>query len=918
MKKTALIIAGIVLISIAGVFYYFKKQRIPEFDILKIIPNDVAFFIDVNDAKSFLQKFTSDNAIWEELKNIKDINKFDEQLSQLDSIIFADETLKKHFNEKRIIIAGKKQGKSKLNFLYLIDIENLREQNHLKHYLTQWAKQKNHKTSSRNYNNTKLYNIQTDRNKSFTYGFVKGTLVASKSNILVEKAVRSVSVKNSIKDEESFQTIHKTAGKNVIGNVYINYPELSKLIAIIFNNNLKKQATSLSNFAKWSALDINVKKETLLINGFTGGNTEKKEMTDIFSNQSPVEQEIASILPANTSAYTTLGISNKELYKKDYKAYLKQTEQIDPYNKKIQATKRNYGFDPEATFYELLDEELGITYLGGNAENPQKKAFIILKTKGKRFAQQKMEPISKAACSKAGISEYKEEMKIDKETKYEAFKLPAEALFEGIFGDMFKGISNRHFTFVENFVVFSSSPKMLEKFIHSNILNKTLDNDHQYQQFTDYISEKSNFHFYSNMFRSPRLIGSYFNKNIEKGIQENIEQIRKFQAIAYQIMGNGDMTYNNIFIKYIPTIDKEPQTTWECHLDTTINMKPALVTNHYTGENEIFIQDNKNKIYLINKVGRILWKKQLNEQIISDIHQVDYYKNGKKQMLFNTKNKIHLIDRNGNYVERYPVNLPSPAVTGASVFDYSDNKNYRIFVPCENRKVYDYNIEGKILEGWQFGKTDTRVTTPVQHFRVKTKDYIVLADQNRVYILNRRGHVRVEPEKQIAKSEHNRFYLNHGDTIQNANIVTTDKQGEVHHFYFDGEVKSVNYNEYSEEHFFMHEDINSDGSKDMIFLDSKQIDVFEESGNKLFDHKFKNSIQHEPIYFHFSYNDRKIGVVSKKANKIYLFNSNGETYKGFPLEGNTPFSIGFLEKSSRKFNLVVGNKYNFLYNYSVN
>ena len=128
----------------------------------------------------------------------------------------------------------------------------------------------------------------------------------------------------------------------------------------------------------------------------------------------------------------------------------------------------------------------------------------------------------------------------------------------------------------------------------------------------------------------------------------------------------------------------------------------------------------------------------------------------------------------------------------------------------------------------------------------------------------------------------------------------------------------MNYNEYSEEHFFMHEDINSDGSKDMIFLDNKQLDVFEESGNKLFDHKFKNSIHHEPIYFHFSYNDRKIGVVSKKANKIYLINSNGETYKGFPLEGNTPFSIGFLEKSSRKFNLVVGNKYNFLYNYSVN
>ncbi|MGM0497465.1 MAG: DUF3352 domain-containing protein [Bacteroidota bacterium] len=918
MKKTALIIAAIILISIAGVFYYLKKQRIPDFDVLKIIPNDIAFFIDVKDSKNFLEKLTHKNAIWEELKNIKGINKFDKQLYQLDSIVSKDKTLQNHFSEKRIIIAGKKQGKSKLNFLYMMEIENHREQNHLKNYLTKWAAQKNHQTSSRTYNNTKLYNIQIDRNKSFTYGFIKGTLVASKSSILVEKAVRSVSVKKSIKDEESFQRIHKTAGKNVIGNLYLNYTELPKLIKIIFNNNLKEQASSLVNFAKWSALDINVKKEALLINGFTGGTSGKKEMTDIFSNQAPVEQEIPSILPANTSAYATLGISDKDLYKKDYKEFLKQTGEMDTYNKNNQKINTKYGFDPESTLYNILDEELGITFLGGNAEHPQKKAFIILKTKSKRFARKKMEPISRKACSESGISEYKEEMKIDKETKYEAFKLPAEYLFEDIFGDLFKGISNQYFTFVDNFVVFSSSPKMLEKFIHSNILNKTLDNDHQYQQFTDYISEKSNFHFYSNMFRSPRLIGSYFKENIDKGIQENIEQIRKFQAIAYQITGNGDMTYNNIFIKYIPTIDKDPQTTWECHLDTTINMKPALVTNHYTGENEIFIQDNKNKIYLINKVGRILWEKQLSEKIISEIHQVDYYRNGKKQMLFNTKNKIHLIDRNGNYVERYPVNLPSPAVTELSVFDYSDNKKYRVFVPCENRKVYNYNIEGNSVEGWQFGKTDTKVTSPVQHFRVKTKDYIVLADQNRVYILNRRGNVRVKPENQIAKSKNNRFYLNHGDTIQDANLVTTDKNGKVHHFYFDGEVKSVNYNEYSEEHFFLHEDINSDGAKEMIFSDNKQLDVFEESGEKLFDQEFKNSIDHEPIYFHFSYNERKIGVVSKKANKIYLLNSNGEIYKGFPLEGNTPFSIGFLEKSSRKFNLVVGNKYNFLYNYSVN
>jgi hypothetical protein len=918
MKKTLLIIGIVLLIAIAGVFYYLKKQKIPDFDILNILPTDVAFFIDINDTEKFINKSTKNNAIWEELKSIGGITKFDKQIHKIDSIITNDETLKKHFDEKRMIIAGKKQGKSQLEFLYMMKINNLREQNHLKHYITQWLRNNNYRQTSRSYNNTKLFNIQLDKNNSFTYSFVKGVMIGSRSTILVEKAIRSASVKNTIKDEQTFQKLYKTAGKNVAGNLFINYSELNQLIELIINKDQKKQAKSLSNFAKWSALDINIKEETILLNGFTDGLPDKREITDIFSNQEPVEQETPSILPANTSTYVTIGISDKKQYQKDFKSFLEGKGKLNNYNQRIKQTETKYGFNPEKVLYRLLDEELGITYLDGNSEKPKEKAFIILKTKGKRFAKDELGNISKKACKLAGISNYKQELKIDKETKYEAFRLPPKYLFNHIFGSIFSGISNQYFTFVENFVVFSDSPEMLEKFIHSNILNKTLTNDHQYQQFTDYISDKSNFHFYSNMYRSPRLISNYFNSNVKEGIQNNIKQIRKFQAVAYQIMGNENMIYNNIFIKYIPEIDEEPQTIWECHLDTTIDMKPALVTNHYTGENEIFVQDRKNKIYLINKVGRILWQKQLDEEIISDVYQVDYYKNGKLQMLFNTKNKIHLIARNGNYVERYPVNLPSPASTGISVFDYADNKNYRVFVPCDNKKVYDYDIEGNLIDGWNFGKTDTRVSTPVQHFRVKTKDYIVFADQYRIYILNRRGEIRVRPEKQFAPSSNNPFFLNQGGTNQKAKIVTTNQSGKVYYIYFDGEVKTVNFDEFSKDHYFMHKDINSDGEEDMVFLDDKKLEVFEASGRQLFDYGFKNPIHHEPIYFHFSYNDRKIGVVSKNANKIFLFNSNGEMYKGFPLEGNTPFSIGFLGSSNRKFNLVVGNKYNFLYNYSVN
>jgi len=136
--------------------------------------------------------------------------------------------------------------------------------------------------------------------------------------------------------------------------------------------------------------------------------------------------------------------------------------------------------------------------------------------------------------------------------------------------------------------------------------------------------------------------------------------------------------------------------------------------------------------------------------------------------------------------------------------------------------------------------------------------------------------------------------------------------------YLDGSVESKQIGNYSPNHYFDYQDINADGYKDYIFLDKNKLAVYKQDGSNLFDFKFDEKIESSPVYYYFSYDDRKLGVVSRTSNEIYLFNSNGSVYNGFPLKGNTPFTIGYLENSSNHFNLLVGNRYNFLYNYSVN
>lgn len=76
-----------------------------------------------------------------------------------------------------------------------------------------------------------------------------------------------------------------------------------------------------------------------------------------------------------------------------------------------------------------------------------------------------------------------------------------------------------------------------------------------------------------------------------------------------------------------------------------------------------------------------MWKVALGEKIIGNVFMIDYYRNGKNQLLFSGKNDLHLLDRNGNYVERYPVKLRSPGSGPLALFDYDNNQVYRLIIP---------------------------------------------------------------------------------------------------------------------------------------------------------------------------------------------------------------------------------------------
>jgi len=495
--------------------------------------------------------------------------------------------------------------------------------------------------------------------------------------------------------------------------------------------------------------------------------------------------------------------------------------------------------------------------------------------------------------------------------------------FPGIWlGKPFYTAQAKYAVFYKDFLVFCNTTNGLQSYLADMEDDNVLEKDNRFKRINNISVSKSNIGSYINIGRSLNLTNELFSAELIKKLEKNKNILRKVQAIGWHVSGGKEVYPNEINIIFDDGKPEEEsqgktgtvvsfqdsgnsQIEWQCNLGNQIVLKPVFTFNHCNKEKrEIIVQDKSNKLHQINNDGKINWSFEVGEPIMSEIFQIDYLANGKLQYLFSTKNKLFIIDRDGNNLEGFPVSFPSPATAGISVFDYDNNRIYRYFVPCSDRKIYAYDKQGKLMSGWNFEGTKSVVSTPVQFFRTSGKDYIVFKDKSQVYTCNRKGEAVAKTAAEF-KNSGNPFWMVNSEKPK---LVGTDEKGTVYAFDFVGNYTEQKVGKFGDEHFFIADDLNGDKLAEFVFIDGKVLTVINENGTVLFTHKFDNAIQLQPNIYRFGPKQKKIGIVDVKGNHVYLFDSEGMLHSGFPLTGSTEFSIGKSTQSSKKLNLIVGSK----------
>ncbi len=885
-KRIAIILVIILITGLAIMGYFLQQSRNNlRTDPYKAISADACVVIETVDLKSFLNSLTTGTGLFGEIGKVKELNRFNLGLKYLADLLNR-QNFNRLFNEGSSIISFQTDKKGTIVPLLSMQIPGDIKTRHIKEILSSSGINNLAETTQTGISVIAIPFSLENRKDTAYISLISGLLVCSNSKVLVAEAAVQNDRRKDVRNEPGFSRVLMASGKNVdkIFVIFHNLPDFLRPMFVQGRNNISEKIARLAGTA---GCDIYISEDGLVLSGYTES-SDSTELLNKYKLLPPRDFHTFKILPSATVLFETLELPSLKLHIM-YDTSVSQeasdlARKIKPYmgeeiTRAIIDIKRHTAADNTLLIYELT--------------NRVQVEQLFLEEPGAKNETLYFTP--------------------DDQTKIPVYKTPFKGLIRVLLPGFAPDFNETYFAFYDNYMITGNSYETITKILYDNILNKTLANDLVYRDFQNTLPSRAGYYFFCIPSHIIDYLSEFLNEDIINALRTNKISLNKIQGVGYQFASSNGMIYNSMSVKFKEKAREESTTEWETLLDTVASIKPFFFTNHITGAKEIFIQDMKNNSYLINAAGRVLWKVPLKERIMSTIYMIDYYRNGKYQILFSGKNYIHLLDRNGNYVERYPVKLRSPATNSMAMFDYDNNLNYRLFIAGEDKMIYSYDKTGNVVRGWNLFRTAGTVRAEINYFRVSGKDYIVAADESSVYFLDRTGNKRLSLKEAVTVAAGSSMRLNSGSE---PSVVCSSPDGTIQHIYFDGSVKKFSIKKFSAEHSFDLFDVNGDGFGEYIFIDKGILYLYNHNRSEIFSRDFGSDKIDGPINFIFSSNDRKIGVFDEKKNLIYLIGKDGKTMTGFPLRGASMFSIGKLSDKN-EWHLIVGGTDRFLYNYKL-
>ena len=885
-------------------------RKLPEKNIQPItaIPSNAFMIIKANGLTKALSAL-SENQYWLNIKNNSWKQDIQILKSSLDSICLVNSSLEGVLNDSAIYISLHQNNNNPLGLLIYMPFGSNSNLEKIRNSFTLLIN-KQGLTCSEYKPGQKNKPVQNELKSNLIFFIEKGILIAGNFEKNITDAIIQLKTKKSLLTDTSFAKVYSTSGKNITGNIFINLPQLASFISGFIQPGNRDNFKKAMNFKGWAAFDLNLEHNFISLHGFSMPSSVKTNWLKVLKNEHPMENHITEAIPASSVFYGSLFISDPY----NYLLMLKESARNDKnLSEKLKKIRLQFGINIDEKTFETISEAIIMDI--SLKKNDNYDVYCILKTKGNLEAFEFIETLNKTKPKKNKPNLLKP-LETDSTLQSTLIcKIPCDNLPPVLFGQVFNCGKYPVAVNYKEYVVFGSSEESLNFYLDELKHSKNILSDTSYINIaSNLLSSRSNLTLYFNAPKIWDFICSSLMKDARENIENNFTNKQKNITLGVQLSGNSPYIYNNIFLTTSYLENQGIELNWITKLDTSVYLPPVVISNNHYPETLYFLQDKLTNIYLLSASGKIHWKHLLGEKILGRAYPIDYYKNGKIQILFNTAERLYLLDRNGKNIKGFPIKFRNKATNELTIADFDNNLNYRIYLAFENKTVQVFNKDGHKVEGWKFKKTEDMVKQPIQLFKISGKDYILFSDSSHIYLLNRKGEPCLKLKQSFTRSSENKFYAEEKNNFYR--LITTDNTGKVSFIYPDGHIEKLYFRNFSKNHYFELANLDGDDQNEFIFSDSSFIYVYNQQKKLVFSTNLSVLIDQKPFIIKSGKNNSAVFIASTNSGKIYMIDKNGKIIKGFPINGNFPMNVLSLSVNNYSYSIFTENSGN-LYNYLI-
>ncbi len=432
-----------------------------------------------------------------------------------------------------------------------------------------------------------------------------------------------------------------------------------------------------------------------------------------------------------------------------------------------------------------------------------------------------------------------------------------------------------HYTIIEDAFVFAPGVESLRGAISAHNRKATYGQAARFEKLRAQLVSESNSLFISEKPGASRMVGdSLALTGLPRGLADDLPE--GYLATAQLSVSDGFSlrTYQFRDTRYLEAENPQVQEVFTAALEAPARTRPQFLKNHRNGQMDVAVQDEEHTLYLFSSSGSLFWKKELPGPIQGDIQQVDLFRNGRLQMAFSTDTQLMVLDRDGKAVAPFPKEFAGGNLRPLAVFDYENNRNYRLVV-TQGSRVFMYDGQGREVSGFKFREAESPVIGLPRHIRIGNRDYLVFQLENgKLRILNRVGDTRVPVRETFEFSNNPVFEYRDGFAFseRGGSLVRIDTRGRV-----------------SRTDLNLGPEHGMDATtKTLAFMDDNRFRV---KGNRK---ELDLGVYTAPRIFYL-YDIIYVSVTDLQSQQVYLFRSTAAPVPGFPVEGSGPADMADMD-----------------------